>query len=222
MSSRGDTHQAMKQTPRLLTHRDGLLFIAKPAGWTTHRSAEGGPDLVDWLDKQGKLTRGSRPVHRLDRDTSGVLLCAHPQARRMASEWFSSGQVHKSYLALVYGPMKERGTISVALDDQQAVTEVVLKGSFVVEDRSVSLVELSPMTGRKHQLRRHLHHIRHPVVGDRRYRRRSQSALPGAPDRMWLHAATLQVPQRPIVEAPLPESLAVHLAQLESSKVKAK
>lgn len=204
-------------SPRLLTHRDGLAFVCKPAGMPTHRNAEGVPDLVGWLLEQGRLLRGTRPVHRLDRDTSGVLLCAERPQRAMASAWFESGEVTKTYLALVHGRMHATGTISAPIDGQEASTEVTLVESLSVAGRPLSLVSLTPRTGRRHQLRRHLLHIRHPILGDRRYHSRRAAPIAGAPQRLWLHAAVLAVPGRPPVEAPLPQALQEHLTALRAA-----
>ena len=203
--------------PRLLTHRDGLAFVCKPAGMPTHRNAEGVPDLVGWLLEQGKLLRRTRPVHRLDRDTSGVLLCAERPQRAAASAWFEAGEVEKTYLAMVHGRVHATGTITAPIDGQPATTEVVLVESLLAAGRPLSLVSLTPRSGRRHQLRRHLLHIRHPILGDRRYQSRRASPVDGAPDRLWLHAARLAVPGRPPVEAPLPAVLSEHLSMLRAS-----
>ena len=203
-------------TPRLLTHRNGLAFVCKPAGMPTHRNAEGVPDLVGWLLEQGKLLRGTRPVHRLDRDTSGVLLCAERPQRAAASAWFEAGEVAKTYLALVHGTVHATGTITAPIDGQPATTEVVLVEALSADGRPLSLVSLTPRSGRRHQLRRHLLHIRHPILGDRRYQSRRAAPIDGAPDRLWLHAAVLGVPGRAPVEAPLPEALTTHLAALRA------
>ena len=202
------------QTPRLLTHRDGLAFVSKPAGMATHRSATDSNDLIGWLTRQGKLLRKVRPVHRLDRDTSGVILCAEPARRAEASGWFERREIEKTYLALVYGRMQPSGTIEAPIDGQEALTVVELVEGFMVDGQPLSLLSLTPMTGRKHQLRRHLLHIRHAILGDRRYSSRRRSPVAGAPPRLWLHAARLSVPGRPVVEAPLPPALADHLAAL--------
>lgn len=205
-------------TPRLLTHRSGLVFLYKPTGWTTHRTAEGGQDLISWIETQGKLIRGSRPVHRLDADTSGVLLCAHQADRARASSWFARGKMKKTYQALVYGTMLPTGSITLPVDDREAETTVNLLETFEVDGQRLSLVELIPSTGRKHQIRRHLHHVRHPILGDQRYTRSRLSLPAGAPQRLWLHAGRLHVPNLPAVTAPLPTDLAEHLEALRAAK----
>ncbi|MEL6348784.1 MAG: RluA family pseudouridine synthase [Myxococcota bacterium] len=207
---------AQTTSPRLLTHRDGLAFVDKPAGMPTHRTAEGRPDLIGWLKTQGRLLRDARPVHRLDASTSGVILCADRARRAEASGWFERHAVEKVYLALVYGRMRPSGTISVPIDDQPAITDIVRESEMVCGGQILSLLALRPQTGRTHQLRRHLLHIRHPILGDPRYRSRRHPSLPDAPDRLWLHAARLTVPGYPTVEAPLPDALATHLARCQA------
>jgi tRNA pseudouridine65 synthase len=203
-------------TPRLLTHRDGLVFLYKPAGWTTHRTAEGGEDLIGWIQTQGKLIRGARPIHRLDAETSGVVLCAQVAQRAAASAWFSEGRVRKTYQALVYGTMLPSGSITLPIDGREAETTVNLLETFSVDGQPLSLVELLPSTGRKHQIRRHLHHVRHPILGDRRYSRARLAHPVGAPERLWLHAGQLLIPDLPAVIAPLPPDLAGHLEALRA------
>ena len=77
-----------------------------------------------------------------------------------------------------------------------------------------SYLEVRPETGRKHQIRRHLHGIGHPLVGDTRYRPRRFRAVPGFPGRIWLHALRLELPDGRHFEAPLPPELSAHLEVL--------
>ncbi|MFT5582544.1 MAG: 23S rRNA pseudouridine1911/1915/1917 synthase [Cognaticolwellia sp.] len=199
------------ETPRLITHRDGLAWLYKPAGWNTHPTAEGGIDVVTWLDTQGKLLNGMRPAHRLDKPTSGILVVGRRNARSRVASSFEAGHCKKTYLALVYGRVRPIGKIEEKIDGKDAVTQVRLMGVYNVEGGCVSLLELTPQTGRKHQLRVHLHGIRHPIVGDARYRRNLGIKDPSAPERLWLHAAALSIAGSDPVRAPLPVELSSHL-----------
>jgi len=121
------------------------------------------------------------PVHRLDRKTGGVLLFALSEAMNSAMQrQFMEGRIHKKYLAIVRGYTPDEQTIDYALrhPDTGAVqdalthlktqrrTEIPLP--FGKHDTSrYSLVELTPATGRMHQLRKHMAHILHPIIGDR-------------------------------------------------------
>lgn len=177
-----------------------LVAVDKPAGMPavpTRAAAAGTAQeiLEKQIGGQGRRVR-LRPVHRLDADTSGVLLFAKTAAAAEAlSAAFRERDAEKWYLAVVAAePPAERGTIEapmvangrrarVAVPGKPALTEwIVLRSA-----PGATLVALRPRTGRMHQLRVHLRHAGMPVVGDRLYGGRP------AP-RLMLHAATLRVP----------------------------
>lgn len=170
-------------------YRDArLIAIDKPAGWLIHRSNLDRHEtriLVQALRDQ--IGRRVHPVHRLDKGTSGVLLFAFDAETAGAlGAQFERHAVRKTYLAVVRGWPPERGLIDHPLkpdqdayDDacpaqaQPAVTAYcrLAKADFpVAVDRYPSsryaLVALEPHTGRRHQLRRHMKHIAHPIIGD--------------------------------------------------------
>ena len=182
-------------TPTLavLYRDDALLVVHKPSGLLVHRSALDA-HAVDWaLQAVRRQTGAGRlyPVHRLDRATSGVLIFAlTPEAHRAVSDSFAHRSVHKTYLAIVRGWPPALGCIDAPLariDDGargRAVTgepqpaQTRFRCLATVElpvqvDRyptsRYALVELEPLTGRRHQLRRHLRKIDHPIVGDTTY-----------------------------------------------------
>ncbi|MBA3034337.1 MAG: pseudouridylate synthase [Gammaproteobacteria bacterium] len=173
----------------ILYRDDQLIAIDKPAGLLVHRSDIDRHETrfaVQLLRDQ--IGRRVQPVHRLDKGTSGVLLFAFDAevAREMGRQ-FEGGEVDKTYLAVVRGWPAESGVIDHALtrkhDDygrklpaataQQALTHYRRRATIelpVAIDRypnsRYALVELKPLTGRYHQLRRHLKHISHPIIGD--------------------------------------------------------
>jgi len=173
----------------LVIHQDDeLLAVNKPAGL----SSQGGRIDVNTLDELlGAFAKpsGSRPrlVHRLDRDTSGVLLAARSQpAAAYMGKAMMARRVRKTYLALVApgAPEPREGLIEAALlredigrDSRVRVCDVDHPEAKVATTRyrtlaandQAALVELNPATGRMHQLRVHLAHIGHPVVGDKIY-----------------------------------------------------
>lgn len=110
-------------------------------------------------------------VHRLDRETSGLVIMAHNRrSAALLSEMFRSHKVQKTYLAWVLGDLestKSEGTIDLQLDRRRAVTHYTLK-QFDAQ-KNQSLVRVTPVTGRRHQIRRHFDMIGHPVMGDPRY-----------------------------------------------------
>jgi 23S rRNA pseudouridine1911/1915/1917 synthase len=182
---------------------DDLLVVNKPPGLVVHPAAghrQG--TLANALLYHRPQLRGvgaaERPgiVHRLDKDTSGLLLVAKTPAIHAAlAAQFESREVEKRYLALVHGvPRRETGTIDAAVgrheSDRKRMGVRTRKGRQAVTlYRTVerlgdyALVELTPKTGRTHQLRVHLAHLGHPVLGDPVYggrRERARRQGPGA------------------------------------------
>ncbi|MFT4978441.1 MAG: tRNA pseudouridine65 synthase [Myxococcota bacterium] len=210
--------QTLAMEPHVLGRIGGVWAIAKPAGLRVHPADDDGqPDLTGWLAGQAGLPAGLAPVHRIDAQTSGIVLCAATAAeRREASEWFAEGRVQKHYLALVYGRTRKKGIIRRPLQDGRRGRPLEAMTRYRLWEGlgELSLLEVCPETGRKHQIRRHLHGIGHPIVGDTRYRSRRSRTPPDAPERLWLHAAVLHLPTGDTVTAPLPDELADHLDTL--------
>jgi len=194
--------------PLALVYEDAhLLAVNKPAGLVVHPGAghETGtlvnallaryPQIVD----VGGVGRGGI-VHRLDKDTSGLLLVARDAETHAALQrQFKRRQVRKTYLALVEervepregiieAPVgrskRERKRMAVLRSGRPAVTQYRVIETF----RAYTLLEVRPHTGRTHQVRVHLAWMGYPLVGDRVYGRKRQSLLPG---RHFLHAQRL-------------------------------
>ncbi len=122
-------------------------------------------------------------IHRLDRPTSGVLLFAkNKEVARDLSLLFRENKIKKTYLCLVRGFTEKSGSIDKALKKdgdgslQEAKTNYTLLNQIIVDleiskypQSRFSLVEVEPQTGRMHQIRRHFSHLRHPIIGDKRY-----------------------------------------------------
>lgn len=206
---------------------DWLIAVNKPAGLAvqggskTHRHLDG---MLDAL--QFDATDRPRLVHRLDKDTSGLLILARDRrtAARLA-ELFQGRDVEKTYWALVVGvPDHEAGVIDVPLakrgaegkqrvesvdDGQNAETEFRILDHAA---RRITWLELRPRTGRTHQLRAHCRAMGTPIVGDGKYGGR-ESDVEGLPQRLHLHARSLTLPhpasgERLTLEAPLDDELA--------------
>ncbi|MDM7914847.1 MAG: RluA family pseudouridine synthase, partial [Candidatus Eisenbacteria bacterium] len=170
-------------------------------------------------------------VHRLDRDTSGLLLLSlTPEAHRLLTQAFRDRSIRKRYLALVAGRIRPRqGTIDRPLarvpSGRMRVTasgsgmRAVTRYRTLASTAEASLLEVEPQTGRTHQIRVHLASIGHPVAGDPLYGE-ARTAL-GAP-RLWLHASRIELPpalalalEAPAaIDCPLWEDLRAHLASL--------
>ncbi|WP_113906205.1 tRNA pseudouridine(65) synthase TruC [Aliidiomarina celeris] len=171
---------------------DHLVVIDKPAGLLVHRTALARGER--WFAMQllrDQIGQHVFPIHRLDRPTSGLLVFAlNADVARLMGEQMAARQVKKTYHAVVRGYLPEEGRIDYPLkeeldavadklaqqnkDAQEAVTDFrtleQVELPFAVSKKHAStrysLVELSPLTGRKHQLRRHMAHLRHPIIGD--------------------------------------------------------
>jgi len=203
------------------------FIINKPAGVLVHGP---GPSLVDWLLEHYPEVEdvGDNPkdrpgiVHRLDRDTSGVLLiCRSQKAFDYFKKQFQEHNMRKTYLALVYGVPKEKGGMidspiglksgsvkrTTHTDKARMVKEAVthykvIKVIASEAKQSFALLEVQPVTGRTHQIRVHLSSIGHPIVGDQLYSPKPSAATldaahkkdakAGALDRMFLHAESLE------------------------------
>ena len=189
----------------ILYKDDDVLAINKPAGI----SVQGGSKIehhIDGILEHLQFGVEFRPqlVHRLDKDTSGVLLIArNPQSARRLTLAFKNREIKKNYVALVYGKFpKKSGTIRVPIEQinkiesKEAVTEynTLWKGKF--KENLLSVVEFSPLTGRKHQLRAHSFHVGCPIVGDKKYKIKNliSEEIKMYITNMCLHAREVGVP----------------------------
>jgi len=208
-----------------LLHRDDrLAAFAKPSGMLVHRGW--GDDAVVALDLAREAI-GTRvhPVHRLDRATSGVLLFAlDPACAAALGRMFEASAVQKEYLALVRGVPAEAGVIDSPVPRTEGGPRVPAVTAFrrrATIDRW-SLVEARPETGRLHQIRRHLKHIGHPIVGDVNYGKGDVNRL--FRERFGLHRLALHASRvalahpitgaRLVIAAPLPDDLRLPLLRM--------
>jgi len=162
---------------------DCMLALNKPPGLPVHPSASYHRSTVSYIlqEKYG-YEDAPRIAHRLDRETSGLLLCSRTRASEpLLKGAFEDRRMHKTYLAIVRGEMaQDTGTIDLPMARPDAGLHVLMvvrpDGLSAVTDYRVrarggghSLVELSPRTGRQHQLRVHLSALGHSIVGDKLY-----------------------------------------------------
>lgn len=204
------------EEPSIIYESKNFLAVNKPAGWLTHhvgqKKGTGAPALTNWLLKRYPEIKkiGDEPelrpgiVHRLDKDTSGIILVPRNQKYFLyLKSLFQSQQVKKTYLALVWGVPKKTGTIDAPIGiksgtirrevgskkmSKEARTDYsVIRAYENGKGEPFALLEVYPQTGRTHQIRVHLKHIGHPIVGDPIYgRRREKLRRPsgiGAPTR---------------------------------------
>ncbi|MEN9888662.1 MAG: tRNA pseudouridine synthase [Pseudomonadota bacterium] len=218
----------------ILYQDDYLAIVNKPAGWLVHRTPlDKGESRWVLQALRDQIGRAVWPLHRLDKGTSGVLAFAldAETARHMGQRFESGEGLHKSYRAIVRGWPADEVFIDHALkrmpDDmrhertevQSAQTRLrtLRRGELPIPQGDFprwrwAEVDLQPLTGRRHQLRRHMKHIAHPILGDATHGKgplnRAVAAHQGV-QRLWLHALHLQL-QHPAtaatlaVQAPLP------------------
>ena len=132
-----------------------------------------------------------RPVHRLDYPTSGLLLVGKTNASTiLLNKLFEHKEIQKTYHAITIGSMEASGNISIEIDDKKASTDYKVLKSVVSERFDfLNLVELYPKTGRRHQLRKHLHAIGNPILGDKEY---FIKGLVSFGNGLYLHASKLE------------------------------
>lgn len=195
--------------PEVIYEDGNVVVLNKPAGLLSMPRAQYCPEKT--LENYGLL------VHRLDRDTSGVVILAKsPEVQEFLKKQFQNRETHKTYYAVVSGrPKLDEAKIDLPLardlkrpttfrvDPNGKESETYYK--VVQSDDKHSLVELRPTTGRTHQLRVHMKYLGHPILGDPLYGEEKA-------DRLYLHAHKLEVTlpggQTKVFEAKLPEEFA--------------
>ena len=206
--------------PSVLTVTSDIVALDKPTGWVVHAAMAGEThDLRAWCASRPDLPKGLEPLHRLDRDTSGVVLyAADAGVRGQVGKWFMESKIEKQYLVLVQGHAHRKGVIRTPLvpDDGGAPQDARTRYRLEAALGAFSLLRVHPETGRKHQIRRHLRAIGLAVVGDDRYPAARPLRVPAFPGRLFLHAARITLPDGRVFESPLPDDLARCVAALRA------
>jgi len=237
--------EAVGQDFKVLYEDEHILAVDKPAGLAIHAgSGITGETLVDqvraYLARQGRVTPEGEfkpsPAHRLDRETSGVVVVAKTrQAMVRMTEMFTAGEADKTYLALAKGRFqRQEGSIDLRLAEHQQtyaskqqrgvnLQSALTRWKKLAGGAEATLLELTIETGRTHQIRRHLEAIGHPVVGDTKYgdfpfNRIAQRQW--GLRRMFLHSTRLALAhpvtkKRLVFESPLPQDLAESLPRAQ-------
>ncbi len=198
---------------------ENVIVINKPVGILAHAKGAISDEftVADFFSRHSNVGLDTnRPgiIHRLDRDTSGIMIGVRTEAAaKLLARQFADRKTKKTYMAILSGHLKQKeatielpidrnpsapSTFRVAAGGRMAVTHYTV----LAENDTESLVELRPVTGRTHQLRVHMAYLGAPIKGDRVYGR--------ADDRLYLHAQKLEITiptsDRRVFEAPLPEN----------------
>jgi len=199
-----------------------LQVVDKPAG-------------IDIEQIQSMLPEGFSPAHRLDKDTSGVLLVAkNKQTLESLQRQFKERQVEKRYVCLVEGKVKqEHGIIHTLLarspadrrkqrtytleEQTEGRREALTTWKVLKRFENYTLLEIIPKTGRKHQIRAHMVSISHPIAGDKLYGFKTQS-VPEGLTRQFLHASYLKIKDKEFTSE-LPEDLSTVLEKISVNQL---
>jgi 23S rRNA pseudouridine1911/1915/1917 synthase len=213
------------EAPIVLHQDDALVVINKPPGWIVHAGAgtETGELITDWFMKNyPEVTHDRWPdvtrigiVHRLDKDTSGVMVLAKsPQILDRLQDQFKNRQVQKVYHAIVFGvPSDPKGELTTYIGRhpkhrqmqtvlplpregsirREAITRYEVDKTIILDGQRCSLISFYPQTGRMHQLRVHAKHLGIPILGDTTYTTKPAKKLAKALGiaRQMLHADSL-------------------------------
>ena len=160
----------------IIEDNENFIVINKPIGIPVQSGTKSFKNIIDIL-KNTKYFKNSKPfiVHRLDKETSGVLIIAkNRKFAQLFTSLFRIRKIHKTYLALVHGKVNK--SIKVMKDDliyfennKKILQKAISNLKVIKSNAGYSFLELNPITGRKHQLRKQLLNIGNPIVGDEKY-----------------------------------------------------
>ena len=192
-SENSSTFERLKLNIEVLFEDETLAVVYKPAGILV--SGNKFVTIANGLAQNLKKSTLAdavkpQPIHRLDYPTSGLLLIGKTSTAITAlGKLFKEKEIQKTYFAVTIGKMKSEGTIKIPIDKKESETDFKILHTVISERfEFLNLVKLSPKTGRKHQLRKHLFSLGNPILGDKEYFLEGK-VLNGKG--LYLHAATL-------------------------------
>lgn len=217
--ARNVTKQDVALMQSLVIYKDeNIIVLNKPSGLAvqggtnTKRHVDGMLDALCFGEKEKP-----KLVHRIDKDTSGILVLARNRTNaEILTRAFKDKDIDKTYLAIVQGcpkknemvidaPLLKQGEkMAVAKEGQKAVSKMMVLDS--LGDKA-ALVELSPKTGRTHQLRAHMQYIGNPIMGDDKYFIENKLKITGLANKLYLHAYKIDLSgiyKKLVIKAPLP------------------
>jgi 23S rRNA pseudouridine955/2504/2580 synthase len=177
----------------IIDNNENFIVLNKSAGISVQGGTKSKKNLVDIFAKS-EVFQGTKPysVHRLDKDTSGVFIMAkNRETAQLLTSLFRLRKVHKTYLAICHGELEKNSGVwnddLLRYDNNKKIIEKSQTLYKVIDKNSnSSLVEMKPITGRKHQLRKQLFNIGHSIYGDQKYR--SLSSIKGINKNLMLHS----------------------------------
>ena len=160
----------------IIENNDNFIVINKPAGIPVQSGTKSFKNITDLL-KNSKYFEGSKPfiVHRIDKETSGILIIAkNRKYAQLFTSLFRIRKIHKTYLALAYGKINKsvksmRDDLIYYENKKKIIQKAISNIKIIKSNDELSYVELNPITGRKHQLRKQLLNIGNPIIGDDKY-----------------------------------------------------
>tara|TARA_B110000003_G_scaffold271281_1_gene305207 strand:+ start:392 stop:1267 length:876 start_codon:yes stop_codon:yes gene_type:complete len=161
----------------IIDNNDDFIVLNKSAGISVQGGTKSKKNLVDIFSKS-EIFQNTKPfsVHRLDKDTSGVFIMAkHRESAQLLTSLFRLRKVHKTYLAICHGELLKNSGVwnedLIRYDNDKKIIEKAKTLYKVLDKNSIcSLIEMKPITGRKHQLRKQLFAIGNPIYGDQKYK----------------------------------------------------
>ena len=160
----------------IIEDNDNFVVINKPSGIPVQSGTKSFKNIIDTL-RETKYFENAKPfiVHRLDKDTSGILIVAkNREYAQLFTSLFRLRKIHKTYLAIVYGEIP-KGTkiledeLILYENDKKTIQKALSYLKLLKTNSQYSLLELRPITGRKHQLRKQLYNLGNPIIGDDKY-----------------------------------------------------
>ena len=160
----------------IIENNDNFIVINKPAGIPVQGGTKSFRNIIDIL-KNTKYFENSKPfvVHRLDKETSGVMIVAkNREYAQLFTSLFRIRKIHKTYLAISYGEVKKdinllQDNLTIYEKNKKVVQKAISHLKILKSNSNYSLLELKPITGRKHQIRKQLFNIGNSIVGDEKY-----------------------------------------------------
>jgi 23S rRNA pseudouridine955/2504/2580 synthase len=215
---------------RVVYEDEGLLVVNKPSGIAVH----GGSGVAYGLIEALRAATGKKYlelIHRIDRDTSGLVMISKKRSTlKLLQDLLREHKIQKTYAAIVKGQisldrqMIDAPLLRYELANGERRVRVTSEGKASKTDlkvverfKTATLVHASPLSGRTHQIRVHGLSIGHPLVGDDKYGHNTAYKGPEA-RRLCLHAMRLEIPNYPVIEAPMPEDMQQVINELRKQK----